>query len=61
MADKVINCSECGKYVGTLKEGSRTMVGLTYICPTCKGKNYQSYQRTEMFQELFGSIFKNKY
>jgi DNA-directed RNA polymerase subunit RPC12/RpoP len=61
MPDKEIFCSECGKYVGTLKEGSRTMVGLTYICPNCKLKNYKSYQQTEMFQELFGGIFKNKY
>lgn len=59
MADKNIHCHECGRFVGTLKEGSKIMVGLIHICPEClKDRNFSSSQSYKEFSNIFDNLFK---
>lgn len=55
MSDKLIYCSKCGRHVGTLKEGSKTLIGLTYHCPRCNSSSMSSEKITSMFTEIFGA------
>jgi hypothetical protein len=70
MADRNIQCNDCGRHVGIIRD-AKLMKGLVFVCPTCiKSKatkdmldgmfeSTSPYKKNDMFQDLFGDIFNN--
>lgn len=64
MSDREINCCQCGKHVGIIRD-AKLMKGLKFICPMCDN---QSHQRDDdiagytsgNFADIFGDIFSGK-
>jgi phage FluMu protein Com len=71
MAEREINCCECGKHVGIIRD-AKLMVGLKFICPSCHEKMNDTYDfgsntdwltkgNKESFTDIFNNIFSSKY
>lgn len=64
MSDREINCCECGRHVGIIRD-AKLMKGLKFICPTCDNHNNNKEDDIARyasgdFADIFGDIFKRK-
>jgi len=47
-------CKECGRLVAQVKEGSKLLKGIVFLCQKC----YDTIQSGNMFNNIFGGLKK---